>query len=271
MTDPLRILVFGAHPDDCEYACGGSAALWIRAGHAVKFVSVTDGRSGHHLIAPDELVGIRKREAAEAARCLGVESEVLHFPDGALEPGLDVRHEIIRVERDFRPHVVITHRPNDYHPDHRYTSQAVQDAAFLVTVPHVCPEYPALRHNPAVFYLADTFQKPIPFQPDAVVVIDSVMETKIDALACHRSQVFEWLPYIGQSEPMPENPNELREWLSRWVAGRGQDYRRRFSAMLTANPEAKAIEAFEVCEYGDPLPPDAFSQLFGHAPRTGSS
>jgi LmbE family N-acetylglucosaminyl deacetylase len=262
MTTPLRILVFGAHPDDCEYTCGGSAALWTRAGHKVKFVSVTDGRSGHHLIPPDKLVAIRKREAADAARVLGVESEVLDFPDGSLQPVLDVRDKIIRIEREFRPDVVMTHRPNDYHPDHRYTSQAVQDAAFTVTVPHVCPDSPALRRNPPVFYLADRFQKPYPFQADAVVAIDSVLETKIDALACHRSQVFEWLPYVDQREPVPEGREERRAWLTRWVSAPGRDLGQRFSARLRADSEADVIEAFEICEYGGPLATEAMARLF---------
>lgn len=267
MTETLRVLVFGAHPDDCEYTCGGTAALWARAGHTVKFVSVTDGRSGHHRVPPDELVGIRAREAAEAARVLGIASEVLAFPDGSLEPGLDVRREIIRIEREFQPDVVMTHRPNDYHPDHRYTSQVVQDAAFMVTVPHVCPEVPALGQNPAIYYLSDDFEKPCPFSPDAIVVIDGVLDRKVDALACHHSQVFEWLPWIDGRKTVPEDATERREWLTRWVSAPGRRLRRRYSGLIDAGNEVEVIEAFEACEYGGDLAPAQFTQLFGHAPR----
>lgn len=267
MIQPLRILVFGAHPDDCEYTCGGTAALWSRAGHQVKFVSVTDGRSGHHLIPPEELVAIRIREAAEAARVLGAESEVLGFPDGSLEPGLDVRREVIRIEREFQPDVVMTHRPNDYHPDHRYTSQVVQDAAFMVTVPHVCPEFPALHRNPAIFYLQDEFQKPSPFRPDAIVVIDEVLDKKVDALACHHSQVYEWLPWIDGRKTVPEDAGERRAWLTRWAAARGRHLRQRFSGQIGPGEPADVIEVFEACEYGGTLSPESFTDLFGHAPR----
>lgn len=267
MSASLRILVFGAHPDDCEYTCGGSAAIWTRAGHKVKFVSVTDGRSGHHQVPPEELVAIRIREAAAGAEVLGAESEVLDFPDGALEPGLDVRREIIRIEREFQPDVVMTHRPNDYHPDHRYTSQVVQDAAFMVTVPHVCPEFPALRRNPAIFYLQDEFQKPSPFCPDAIVIIDGVLTKKVDALACHHSQVFEWLPWIDGRKTVPEDPIERRKWLTEWVAARGRRLCRRFSQQIEPGKSADVIEIFEACEYGGDLSPGAFTDLFGHAPR----
>ncbi|RKX35856.1 MAG: PIG-L family deacetylase [Verrucomicrobia bacterium] len=272
MTNPLRILVFGAHPDDCEFKCAGSAARWSKAGHVVRFVSVTDGRNGHHQIEPDRLVTIRSKEAAAAAGVLGIESEVLPFPDGALEPNLELRREIIRIEREFRPDVIMTHRPNDYHPDHRYTSQVVQDSAYMVTVPHVLPGIPALRRNPAIFYLSDHFQRPYPFTPDAIVPIDDVLDAKIDALACHESQVFEWIPYIKGGNEVPDEATERREWLADWVSGEGRHLVSRFPVTIRTALDMKSgarvegIEAFEACEYGSLLSPDDFRRLFGHAP-----
>lgn len=272
MTTPLRILVFGAHPDDCEFKCGGSAARWAKAGHAVKFVSVTDGRNGHHQVEPDKLVTIRSREAAAAAGVLGIETEILPFPDGALEPNLEVRREIIRIEREFRPDVIMTHRPNDYHPDHRYTSQVVQDSAYMVTVPHVLPEFPALRRNPAVFYLSDNFQRPYPFTPDAIVPINEAMDAKIDALACHESQVFEWIPYIMDRDEVPGKTAERRKWLADWIRAEGEHLASRYSiAIRTAlgvelGVRVEVIETFEACEYGGLLSADDFQRLFGHAP-----
>ncbi|NQV24871.1 MAG: PIG-L family deacetylase, partial [Rhodopirellula sp.] len=147
---PLRILVIGAHPDDCEITCGGTAALYRQAGHVVRFVSLTNGESGHHKIFGDELIAIRRAEARAAAETIGIESEVLNFRDGRLEPSFDARCVLIRLIREFNPDLVLTHRPNDYHPDHRYTSQLVCDAAYMVTVPPVVPEVPALRDNPAI-------------------------------------------------------------------------------------------------------------------------
>jgi len=274
MPSPFRLLVIGAHPDDCEYTCGGTAALWSAAGHVIKFVSVTDGRSGHHQVEPEVLVSIRAQEAVEAAKVLGVESEILRFPDGSLQPGLELRDEIIRIVREFRADIVITHRPNDYHPDHRYTSQAVQDSAFMVTVPHVCPEVEALKRNPVIFYLADRFQKPCPFSADAIVPIDAVMETKIDSLACHASQVYEWLPHVDGREAAPLDPVERRSFLATWVSRPSRDLARRHAPSmvkafgLEASARIENIEAYEACEYGGALPAEAFGCLFGHDPLT---
>lgn len=269
MTDPLRILVFGAHPDDAEYKCGGSAVHWIRQGHAVKFISVTDGRSGHHRIGPDDLVQVRRAEARSAAGVLGVESEILPFPDGALEPCLDARHALIRVEREWRPDVVLTHRPNDYHPDHRYTSQLVQDAAYMVMVPHVCPEVPALRRNPAIFYLSDAFRKPSPFAPDAAVRIDDVLELKVKALAAHHSQFFEWLPHVAGETGVPLDPGKRLKWLGEAVSQRGREVAGCCpDGLLEAcgGDRSSLIEAFEACEYGGRLSRVDFRRLFGHDP-----
>ena len=125
----LRILVVGAHPDDCEYKAGGMAALYRDRGDDVCFVSVTNGEAGHHRFRGEELVAIRRAEAAAAGRVLGLRYEILDFPDGQLEPTLAARNEIIALIRRYRPDLMLTHRPNDYHPDHRYTSQLVQDCS----------------------------------------------------------------------------------------------------------------------------------------------
>ena len=150
--EPLRIIVFGAHPDDCELDAGGTAARWAEAGHKVKFVSVTNGDIGHHEMAGGTLA---RRRAAEVKRCaeiLGIETEVLDNHDGELLPTLENRKEITRQIRRWKADVVIAHRPNDYHPDHRYTGILVQDAAFMVIVPNFCPDVPALRKNPVFLY-----------------------------------------------------------------------------------------------------------------------
>ena len=117
MSEPLRLLVIGAHPDDAEYKAGGLAAIYRKAGHAVRFVSVTDGGAGHHLVSGWELVDRRRAEAAEAGAALGIESEVWDHPDARLEPTLERREQVIRAVRSYRPDLVLTHRPNDYHPD----------------------------------------------------------------------------------------------------------------------------------------------------------
>src|SRR6516225_6163720 len=165
----LRILVLGAHPDDADYKAGGTAALWRKLGHEVKLVSVTNGGAGHQILRGEALVARRRAEAQAAGAVIGATYDVLDHPDGALMPTLEARQQLIRLIRGFRPDLILTHRPNDYHPDHRYTSVLVQDASYMVTVPALVPDTPRLAANPVIAYLPDHFQKPYPFQPTVVV------------------------------------------------------------------------------------------------------
>jgi LmbE family N-acetylglucosaminyl deacetylase len=178
----LRIICFGAHPDDCELKAGGTAILWAKAGHHVKFVSVTNGDIGHWREAGGPLARRRRAEVRQADRLLGVTSEVLDLHDGELLPTLENRKIITQLIRDWKADVVISHRPNDYHPDHRYTGVLVQDSAYMVTVPFFDPFVPILHKNPVFLYYSDRFQKPNPFKPDVVVALDSVMDQKLNAL-----------------------------------------------------------------------------------------
>lgn len=161
--EQLRILVFGAHPDDCDIVAGGTAALWARAGHHVRFVSVTNGDAGHQTMAGAALAKRRRAEAQAAAKLLGVEYIVLDNHDGELQPTLENRRKIIRLIREHQPHLVLGPRPNDYHPDHRYTAILVQDAAYMVTVPNIVAAVEHLPCNPLIMYTTDCFQKPQPF------------------------------------------------------------------------------------------------------------
>lgn len=268
-----RLLVIGAHPDDPDIRAGGLACSCADAGHDVRFVSLTDGRGGHHEQSGTELVDRRREEAAAAAEVAGIEYRVLDNPDGRLEPTLENREDVIRLIREYDPDVVLTHRTNDYHPDHRYASQLVRDAAYMVTVPNVCPDTPALESNPVFAYLLDSFERPYPFTPDVVVPIDEAMvDRKYDMLDCHESQMYEWLPYNkGELEVVPDDPDERREWLTtdpipaleamrntasrfrgRLIEGYGADRGR----------EVEYAEAFEVSEYGGELTPELASELF---------
>src|SRR5918911_3968007 len=168
---PLRLLIIGAHPDDADYHAGGTAALYRAAGHVVRLVSLTNGNAGHQTLRGAELAARRRDEAAAAGAVIGAAYDVLDNHDGQLLPTLENRHQVIRLIRSFRPDLVLTHRPNDYHPDHRSTSQLVQDAAYLVTVPAIVPDTPHLERDPVIAYLPDDFQKPWPFQPAVAVDI----------------------------------------------------------------------------------------------------
>src|SRR5690348_2220851 len=211
---PLQIIAFGAHPDDCDIRAGGVAARWAAAGHHVRFVAVTNGDAGHQTEGGGALAARRRAEAQEAGRRIGVEYVVLDNHDGELLPTLHVREQIIRQIRQWNADLVLAPRPNDYHPDHRYTGVLVQDAAYMVVVPNVAPDTPALRKNPVFMYFEDGFQKPAPFRPDVAVSIDEVIEKKIDMLDAHVSQMYEWLPFVaGNLDSVPKDPAARRRWL----------------------------------------------------------
>jgi LmbE family N-acetylglucosaminyl deacetylase len=255
-TDPskLRIIAIGAHPDDCDIRVGGTAAKWAAMGHAVKFVSVTNGDAGHQTEGGGALARRRRAEAQEAGRRLGITYDVLDNHDGELVPSLDVRHQIIRKIREWNADLVLAPRPNDYHPDHRYTGILVQDAAYMVVVPNVTPDTPALRKNPVFMYFEDGFQKPSPFRPDVAVDITDGYEKKVDALDAHVSQFYEWLPWVdGRLAEVPKDPSERRKWLAN-RRGRGPSPAIRESLAKWYGPQRAAqvqhAEAFEVCEYG---------------------
>jgi LmbE family N-acetylglucosaminyl deacetylase len=252
---PLRIIVFGAHPDDCDGDAGGTAALWAAKGHAVKFVSLTNGDAGHQSEGGGALARRRRAEAQEAGRRLGIaEYEVLDNHDGELEPTLAVRQQVIRRIRQWKADLVIAPRPNDYHPDHRYTAVVVQDSAYMVVVPNVCPDTPPLRRNPVFLYSQDGFQRPNPFRPDVAVAIDSVIEQKIRAFDAHVSQVYEWLPWVeGTLDSVPKEPAARLAWLHQWRRGRPlpDDVRAALRKWYGAKADSvKDAEAFEICEYG---------------------
>ncbi|MCC5936368.1 MAG: PIG-L family deacetylase [Lunatimonas sp.] len=263
---PLKIIMIGAHPDDCEIKGGGTAALFIEMGHQVKFVSVTNGDAGHMEMGGGMLAKRRKAETEEVARRLGVAYDVLDNHDGELLATLPVRLDIIRLIREWEADVVISHRPNDYHPDHRYTAILVQDAAYMVGVPNVAPDVEPLRKNPVFLYFQDNFQKPNPFTPDIAVDISSVIDKKIDAMDAHVSQFYEWLPWIGgYADEVPSGSAERKAWLreKRW----GSVSTALIPALEKWYGKAKAsqatyVEAFEVCEYGSRPSEEDIKRLF---------
>jgi LmbE family N-acetylglucosaminyl deacetylase len=266
-SDRLHVIAIGAHPDDCEFYFGGTAAKLAAQGHQVKFVSLTNGDAGHHLISGPELAARRRNEAQEAARRLGIAAwEVLDHHDGLFLPDLAARLEIIRRLRLWQADIVLTHRLNDYHPDHRYTSQLVQDSAYMVLVPNICPDVPVLRRNPVYLYFEDDFQKPIPFSPDVVVAIDDVWTIKLDALDAHASQFYEWLPWVDwNEEKVPADPGERKAWLEGKVS---RPLRPHIRAQLEQRYGAhraghiRHAEAFELCEYGRRPAPDELDRMF---------
>ncbi len=265
---PIKVIVFGAHPDDCDSGAGGTAIKFAQMGHEVKFVSLTNGDAGHQSMGGGALAKIRIAESKEAGKRFGVAYAVLNNHDGELLPNLENRLKVIKEIRDWDADIVITHRPNDYHPDHRYTGILVQDAAYMVIVPNIFPNTPPLKKNPVFLYMQDNFQKPAPFSPDVTVDIDDVFEQKIYAMSAHESQYFEWLPWTqGQSvlEEVPECSEKRLEWLasSRKFAVK-KEFTENLKKWYGEDHSAQVIsaEAFEICEYGKQATDEEIKRLF---------
>ena len=270
---PLRILVIGAHPDDCEIKAGGVTAMYRAAGHHVKYVSVTNGESGHQFRMPEELAALRRAESDAVAKLMGIEYEILGNRDGRLLPTLEARFELIALIRRYRPDLILTHRPNDYHPDHRATSTLVCDAAYMVIVPHIVPDVPALRVNPVIAYLSDHFQRPVPFAPTVVVDVEPVLESILDQMECHRSQFYEWLPYTQcQEKSFPTDPAARRASLKQFYIDYNGPLADRYRDLVIQTygeqrgSQIRYIEAFEPCEYGSPLNATNKKHLFPMLP-----
>jgi LmbE family N-acetylglucosaminyl deacetylase len=267
-NNPIRVIVFGAHPDDCDLGAGGLAALYVSMGHKVKFVSLTNGDKGHQDIGGGALASRRLKEAKEAGKRLGVEYEVIDNHDGELMPTLENRMHVIRAIREWNADIVIAPRTNDYHPDHRNTGVLVQDAAYLVVVPNILSSVPPVTKNPLFLYVKDRFQRPNPFRPDIAIDISTVIAKKVDELDAHVSQFYEWLPWVGGDLPnVPKDPEQRKKWLRSSIEQRS-----------TVTPEIrltlekwygkekadmiKSAEAFEICEYGKQPTPENIRELF---------
>ena len=269
----LNVIAFGAHPDDCDQRAGGTAAKYAALGHRVRFVSITNGDAGHQTEGGGALAARRRAEAQEAGRRIGIEYVVLDNHDGELLPTLKPREEVIRHIRQWNADLVLAPRPNDYHPDHRYTGILVQDAAYMVVVPNITPDTPALRRNPVFMYFEDRFQKPQPFSPDVAVAIDDVIEKKVDMLDAHVSQMYEWLPWVAHTlESVPKDASARRRWLRETRVGQPTAAVR---ATLTKwyGEQAKAVrhaEAFEICEYGARPDEAMIRRLFQFLPKPSS-
>lgn len=270
----MKILMIGAHQDDNEFRCGGLAHRLTKMGHEVRLLSCCNGCGGHHIMTPEETSKRRAAESAAVAKLLGIRYDVWNIDDCTLVADLETRRKMIRYIREFSPDLVITHRGNDYHADHRAVAQLVQDAAYMLTVPHECPDVPAMRRMPVIMYNEDRFKNP-PFRPDIVLDMDDEIETKLEIAHLNECQVYEWLVYAHEYDLPPEGDAERREWLAGMhitadttdeeVLAAGRGYRVRYAR--TAAKYRKALieqygeergsrirfaEAFEICEYGAP-------------------
>lgn len=267
---PLKLLILGAHPDDAEFHAGGLATIYRRLGHQVKFISLTNGAAGHHLHFGDKLVSIRFAEAQRAAELIGAECEVWEHPDGELLPSLELRRQVIGEIRRYRPSLILTHRTNDYHPDHRAVGNVVRDACYMIGVPAIVPDVPVVEQTPVVAFMPDRFTKPTPLAGDVVVDVTNEIDTIVAMLACHVSQVFEWLPHnLGIASQVPPEDSARRQWLHGWYLNHLRPAADRYRSELikTYGPvrgsQIQYAEAFEISEYAAPLDAAARTRLFG--------
>ncbi len=279
----MKILSIGAHQDDNEFRVGGIAYKWIKAGHEVRFLSVCNGSGGHHILTPEQTTAQRATESAAVAEYLGITYDVWDNCDCELMADLETRKRVIRYIRDFAPDLIVTHRTCDYHADHRAVAQLVQDASYLLTVPHTCPESPAMREMPVIIYNEDRFKNP-PFEATYVFDIDDVIDVKMHLAHLNQSQVYEWLPYNhGEALPVTDEEKHASLWgmeitpettdgeIVAAKHGFGVRFAKtaaRFRSELIARygeargKKVRFAEAFELCEYGGQPTPEMEKELF---------
>lgn len=270
---PLRIIAFGAHPDDAEQKAGGVAALWAAKGNKVKLVSMTNGDVGHFEMAGGPLATRRKAEVQQCAHIFGSEVDVLDIHDGELVPSLENRKTVARLIRSWQADIVMGHRPNDYHPDHRYTGVLMEDSAVLVVAPFFTPDTPAVKRNPVYLYYSDDFKQPYPFDPTIVVSIDAVADKKWACIQAMPSQFGDRDSWQGRTRPdVPSGDRERGAFLLDMVKGRNAAVADRYRAQLVAlygeqrGRQVKYAEAFQLCQYGRQPTADELKRLFPIAP-----
>jgi LmbE family N-acetylglucosaminyl deacetylase len=266
-----HVLFIGAHPDDCDFSAGGTAALLAQRGDRVLFVSVSNGDKGHfrddYLADPASLAERRLKEGQRAAAIIGAEFRTLGVRDGEIYVTPALTETMVRLIRTCGqpgegPDLVLLNRPGDYHRDHRYTAQLVLDATFMLTVPMMCPDTPHLRRMPVFAYWFDRFREGGAFQPDVVVPIDQVLETKVEMGMEHASQLFEWLPYnAGNLEDVPGNPSDRRSYARRRFESRGAAV---LAGCAPVQSAFRFAEAFQISEYGRQPTADELGELFPH-------
>lgn len=250
----LKILAVCAHPDDADLCFGGTGLKLSKLGHDVHFLSVSDGCCGHQTMAKEELAQRRKNECLASAEISGIKYDVLGIHDTEVCADLETRKKLVGYIRRFSPDIIVTNRPCDYHPDHRATALLVQDASYLLKVPHFCEDVPAMQNMPVILFFSDEFHYPTPFKADIAVDVTEEQEGKLRMIACHESQFLEWMPFVEGKE-YPRQGEATLEYIKRvW------------GYMLRQNPSESeevlkehygeniknitSAEGFEICEYG---------------------
>jgi LmbE family N-acetylglucosaminyl deacetylase len=180
------VLAFGAHPDDLEFQIGGTLAKYSARGHHVTMAVVTNGDVGSSTLSMEEIAAVRHQEARNAAAKIDAELLWIGYHDEFFFHTEESRRRLIDAMRQARSDVVFAHWPDDYHPDHSFSGQAVRDARIMTAVPNIETDHPPLSRIPQLYFY-DTLAG-INFVPEVYVDISDVFATKQQMLACHESQ-----------------------------------------------------------------------------------
>jgi N-acetylglucosamine malate deacetylase 1 len=266
----LRVVALGAHPDDAELKFAGTAAMMAAQGHKVKLVALTNGDVGHFAQAGGPLAQRRKAEVEACHKKLGVETDVLDIHDGELMPDLETRKKVAGIIRVWQADIVLSHRPWDYHPDHRAVGKLAEDSAVVVAAPFFMPYTPPTRRNPIFLFYSDNFQKPYPFDPIVAVGFDEVAQKKWDCIGDMPSQFADadsWQArYRGNA---PADPAARAAMILDGVKQRDAGIANRYRPLLvklygeSKGAAIKYAEAFELNQYGTGATADELKQMFG--------
>lgn len=237
---PRRVLVIMAHPDDAEFGCAGSVARWVEAGAEVIYCIVTDGAAGDN--DPDAdlsaLAQQRQAEQRAAAEKVGVkEVHFLGYPDGTLQPTLEVRRDLTRIIRQVRPDRVVCQDPTTVfvngsyvnHPDHRAVGEAAIYAVFPSAVTR--PVFPELLQEGLEPHQVIELYLDLTLEPTVYVDISATIDRKVEALLCHKSQVG------------PDVEQWIREWGVETGKKAGCAYAEAFRVIRLAEDESSGAQS----------------------------
>ncbi len=241
------VMAIFAHPDDTEFVAGGTLARWADAGRRLIYVFCTDGSKGTSdpAMDSDRLTQIRREEQRAAAKLLGCEETVfLTYEDAMLQPTLDLRRDLVREIRRYRPEIVVCFDPRVYvlddaylqHPDHRASGEAALAAVFpaardRLTFPELLRDEGLEPHNVEEIYLAS------PLQPNVYIDISATLDRKIQAMLLHKSQV--------------SDPKRVDKLLRSFAERAGAEAQVLFAEAfhhVTLNPEARLRQVFRTME-----------------------
>lgn len=250
---PRIVLSIHAHPDDQEFTVGGTLAKWARSGSEIITVCITSGDAGSNeftpaSMTPSALVPIREREQRAACETLGVKDVVfLHYPDSRLTPTIELRRDLTRAIRKFKPDAVVCGDPtvrfygNSYmnHPDHRVAADVACDAVFpSAGTRFIFPEL--LEEGLEPHQVSRVFIHGAE-KPDAWIDVSTTLETKVQALLQHSSQLGPWDPH-----------DRMKEWAREEGKDHGLEYAEAFRVMLLKEEEPEENKArLEQPEYAE--------------------